>query len=75
MWLVGAAIAAHNWPNRLFAGPGNEGRILITIVALAFVEFGLMTLAKTAALMEYAALGASGGGGVTTASEKPAATA
>ena len=75
MWLVGAAIAAHTWPTRAIAGPGKEGRILITIVALAFVEFGLMTLAKVAALMEYAALGARGGAGVGTTSEKTAGNA
>lgn len=66
MWLVGAAIAVHQFPNRLAAGPGKEGRILITIIALAFVEFGLMTLAKVLALMEYAALGATSRGFVGT---------
>ncbi|KAJ7848923.1 hypothetical protein B0H14DRAFT_2766287 [Mycena olivaceomarginata] len=63
MWLVGAAIAAHRWPTRGAVGFGRNADILITLVALALVEFGLMTLVKVLALMEYSALGASGLGG------------
>ncbi|KAJ7342658.1 hypothetical protein DFH08DRAFT_783065 [Mycena albidolilacea] len=63
MWLVGAAIAAHRWPTRGAVGFGRQPDILIALIALAFVEFGLMTLVKVLALMEYSALGASGLGG------------
>ncbi|EJD06316.1 uncharacterized protein FOMMEDRAFT_165160 [Fomitiporia mediterranea MF3/22] len=62
LWLVGAAIATHNWPTRAIAGPGKQGRILITIVALAWVAFSLLTLAKIGAMMEYSARNAIGGG-------------
>ncbi|KAJ7799678.1 hypothetical protein B0H14DRAFT_3885965 [Mycena olivaceomarginata] len=55
MWLVGAAIAAHRWPTRRAVGFGRQADILITLVALALVEFGLMTLVKVLALMEYSA--------------------
>ncbi|KAF8218048.1 hypothetical protein K438DRAFT_1747286 [Mycena galopus ATCC 62051] len=59
MWLVGAAIAAHHWPTRTFVGFGRQGDMLLAIVALAFVEFGLLTMVKVLALMEYSALGVS----------------
>ncbi|EJD05283.1 uncharacterized protein FOMMEDRAFT_139746 [Fomitiporia mediterranea MF3/22] len=61
MWFIGAAIATHNWPTRAIAGPGKQGRILIVIVALAWVAFGLLTLAKVGAMMEYSARNALGG--------------
>ncbi|KAJ7244397.1 hypothetical protein B0H12DRAFT_1022493 [Mycena haematopus] len=60
MWLVGAAIAAHRWPTRSFVGSGRQADILIALIAIAFVEFGLMTLVKVLALMEYSALGVTG---------------
>ncbi|KAF7377961.1 hypothetical protein MSAN_00220000 [Mycena sanguinolenta] len=70
MWLVGAAIAAHRWPTRLFTGFGRQGDILLALVAIAFVEFGLMTLVKVLALMEYSALGVSGYAGPGARTEK-----
>ncbi|KAL5525440.1 hypothetical protein ACEPAF_9310 [Sanghuangporus sanghuang] len=79
MWLVGGAIATHKWPKRSLAGPGKQGRILTTIIAFAWIEFGLFTLVKVFAAMEYAAKNASGGGagglGPTHAREKPANSA
>ncbi|KAF8215424.1 hypothetical protein K438DRAFT_1660174 [Mycena galopus ATCC 62051] len=71
MWLVGAAIAAHHWPNRSAAGFGRPGSIILAIVALAFVEFGLLTLVKVLALMEYSALGVSSYGGPGMAAARP----
>lgn len=56
MWLVGAAIATHNWPTRLFAGPGEQGHILLTIVAFAWLNFIALTLAAVFQLMQLAAL-------------------
>ncbi|KAL5525441.1 hypothetical protein ACEPAF_9311 [Sanghuangporus sanghuang] len=71
MWLVGAAIATNHWPTRALAGPGKQGRILTTIIALAWVEFALLTLAKMFAAMEYAALNSAGGAGSGYARDKP----
>ncbi|KAK7045196.1 hypothetical protein R3P38DRAFT_2882989 [Favolaschia claudopus] len=63
MWLVGAAIAAHTWPTHAAAGFTHQGRILLAIVGVAFTVFGLLTLAKVLALMEYSAIGVSTYGG------------
>ncbi|KAJ6540287.1 hypothetical protein B0H19DRAFT_959872 [Mycena capillaripes] len=71
MWLVGAAIAANRWPNRSATGLGRQGSILIAIVALAFVDFGLLTLVKVLALMEYSALGVSSYGGPGMGAARP----
>ncbi|KAL5479113.1 hypothetical protein ACEPAI_2401 [Sanghuangporus weigelae] len=71
MWLVGGAIATHKWPRRSFAGPGKQGRILTTIIAFAWIEFGLLTLVKVFSAMEYAAKNAGSGGlGSAQAREK-----
>ena len=72
MWLVGAAIATNRWPTRTLAGPGKQGAILTTVIALAWVEFGLLSLAKMFAAMEYAAISTAGGVGPTYARAKPA---
>ena len=56
MWLVGAAIATHNWPTKLYAGPGEQGHILLTIVAFAWLNFIALTFAKVFQLMQFAAL-------------------
>ncbi|KAL5520180.1 hypothetical protein ACEPAG_9393 [Sanghuangporus baumii] len=55
MWLVGAAIATHKWPTRASAGSGEQGRIVITIVALAWSCFGTLTLARYLAVLEVSA--------------------
>ncbi|OCB90923.1 hypothetical protein A7U60_g1833 [Sanghuangporus baumii] len=55
MWLVGAAIATHEWPTRASAGPGEQGRILITTVGLAWSAFGTLTLARYLAVLEISA--------------------
>ncbi|KAL5520179.1 hypothetical protein ACEPAG_9392 [Sanghuangporus baumii] len=74
MWLVGGAIATHKWPRRSFAGPGKQGRILTTIIAFAWIEFGLLTLVKVFSAMEYAAKNASGGGGLGSAHAREKST-
>ncbi|KAH8103745.1 hypothetical protein DFH11DRAFT_1520409 [Phellopilus nigrolimitatus] len=62
MWLIGGAIATNKWPNSLQTPPGKQGHVLRAIVALAWIAFGLLTLAKALAAMEYAALRARGAG-------------
>ncbi|KAJ6480125.1 hypothetical protein C8R45DRAFT_348334 [Mycena sanguinolenta] len=70
MWLVGAAIAAHRWPTRAFTGFGRQGDILLALIAIAFVQFGLMTMVKVLALMEYSAVGVTGLAGPGARAEK-----
>jgi len=62
MWLVGAAFATHRWPTRGFAALSGERDIVISLVALAWVAFSLLTIAKIFGLMEYAAIRAANAG-------------
>ncbi|KAH8103751.1 hypothetical protein DFH11DRAFT_1692428 [Phellopilus nigrolimitatus] len=56
MYLVGGAIATHKWPSPAFAGAGKEGHVLLSIVAFAWIPFGVLSLVKVFTLMQYAAL-------------------
>ncbi|THH05654.1 hypothetical protein EW145_g4638 [Phellinidium pouzarii] len=71
MWLVGGSIATHKWPNRILAGFGKQGSVLLAIVALAWIAFGLLTLAKMFGMMEYAAARALDGGAGIAGRDKP----
>ncbi|EJD05296.1 uncharacterized protein FOMMEDRAFT_18889 [Fomitiporia mediterranea MF3/22] len=66
MWLIEAAIATHKWPTRAFTGSGRDGHVLLTLVAFAWINFGLLSLAKVVVATHYAYLrGAAGTAGAT----------
>ncbi|KAJ7641930.1 hypothetical protein FB45DRAFT_1054311 [Roridomyces roridus] len=58
MWLVGAAIATHHWPNRSAVGSGIHADILLAIVAFSWVVFALLTIVGMLAWMEYSVISA-----------------
>ncbi|KAI5115826.1 hypothetical protein M0805_001986 [Coniferiporia weirii] len=74
MWLVGAAITTHHWPNRTLAGSGRQGTVLLTIVAFSWIPFALLTLAMMFISMEHAAVRALNTGGAGTGAGVGAST-
>ncbi|THH03164.1 hypothetical protein EW145_g6479 [Phellinidium pouzarii] len=74
MWLVDAAIATHKWPTRALVGPSSpkDAHLLLSLVAFAWISFGVLSLACVFVLMHFAALRAIRAAGHTT-SEKTGA--
>jgi hypothetical protein len=53
----------NKWPNRVQTPPGHQGAILRTIVAFAWIPFGLLTLAKVFGAMHHASASSTAGTG------------